>query len=326
MKVITQLIRHFWQRGALSPEQAEYLLDQGFARLADLPGYQPPPEEPSPTVVERPIERPTPLEEIGEQLEQPSRRRGGGGPKGVVPEEEDLRLWLNKQFARRSRAFGSLVRLAERFRPCASWHEAAIVLRQVRTDRLHRGLAAALRTQEIGLRSLWTAIDPEPFHARMEDSSLRGPTVRAFRMLLALRSAPQMGKYVWILKLHEVRAALNLLVVHRRFLGALGELFRHHRPTLNAALAHSSHPVPHWALVLLYNADRRPQGDGAALKREYGPVPLPDDGIWQQAWTGALGIDAAPVTQLLIRCYGRGQAGVRDACTESLYCPLGWKL
>jgi hypothetical protein len=92
MKVITQLIRHFWQRGALSPQQAEYLLDQGFARLVDLPGFVPPPEEPVAALIERPIELATPLEEIGEQLEAPPRRRGRGGPKGAVPEEEDLRL------------------------------------------------------------------------------------------------------------------------------------------------------------------------------------------------------------------------------------------
>ncbi len=113
MKVITQLIRHFWQRGALSPEQAEYLLDQGFARLADLPGYQPPPDAAAPAVATATIEPPSALEELGEQLDRP-RKRGGGGPKGVVPEENDLRLWLNKQFARRSRALASLVTLAKR--------------------------------------------------------------------------------------------------------------------------------------------------------------------------------------------------------------------
>jgi hypothetical protein len=116
MKVITQLIRHFWQRGALSPEQAEYLLDQGFARLADLPGYQPPPEADTPAVATATIEPPTVLEELGEQLHRP-RRRGGGGPKGAVPKESDLRLWLNKQFARRSRALSSLVTFARRSRP-----------------------------------------------------------------------------------------------------------------------------------------------------------------------------------------------------------------
>ncbi len=325
MKVITQLIRHFWQRGALTAEQAEYLLDQGFARLADLPGYQPPPEAAAPAVATATIEPPTALEELGEQLDRP-RRRGGGGPKGVVPEENDLRLWLNKQFARRSRALGSVVTLARRFRPCATWQEAVVTLRQVRPDRFHKGLASALRAEEFGIRTLWTAVDPEPFHARMEDASLRGPTVRAFRMLLTLRSAPQMGRYVWILKLAEVQAALNLLTVHRMLLAALGELYRQHRPTLNAALQRSSHPVPQWALVLLYNASRRSLGNGAVHRHEYGPLELPDESTWQQAWTGALVMDPSAMTRLLVRCYGRSRAGDRAACGESLYCPLGWKV
>ncbi len=131
MKVITQLIRHFWLRGALSPEQAEYLLDQGFARLTDLPAYRPVPEAPEQAAVERVVEPPTPLKQLGERLEEPPRRRPrGGGPTGVVPVEEDLRLWLNKQFARRARPLGTLVRLAARFRPCDDWREAAVVLRQ----------------------------------------------------------------------------------------------------------------------------------------------------------------------------------------------------
>ncbi len=135
-----------------------------------------------------------------------------------------------------------------------------------------------------------------------------------------------MGKYAWILKLNEVQAALNLLVVQRRVLAALGELFHHHRPTLNGALAHSPHPVLQWALVLMHNAQRRHHGDGAAPRKEYGPVPPPDDNVWRQAWTGALVMDPKPVTRLLVRCYGRMQAGDRAACAESLYCPLGWKL
>ena len=103
MKVITQLIRHFWQRGALSYDQAEYLLDQGFARMADLPGFK----RRERVVVERQIEvlHPQPFEIATEEIQTPPRRRGGGGPKGSVPETEDLRPRLpRKQFVRRKRA------------------------------------------------------------------------------------------------------------------------------------------------------------------------------------------------------------------------------
>ena len=44
MKVITQLIKHFWERGALLAAEIEYLVRHGFVRVRDLPGYEPPPE------------------------------------------------------------------------------------------------------------------------------------------------------------------------------------------------------------------------------------------------------------------------------------------
>src|SRR4029079_15625649 len=104
---------------------------------------------------------------------------------GDVPEEVDLRLWLNKQVARRARALATLTRLGERFGECQNWQQAAIRIRHASPERFSRRLARALRSQEIGLRSLWQAVDVEPFYALMEDAALRGPTVRAFRMLLS---------------------------------------------------------------------------------------------------------------------------------------------
>ncbi len=325
MKVITQLIRHFWQRGALSPEQAEYLLDQGFARPSDLPGYKPVEHavEQLPEVV---VLAPHPLEATAEALERPRRRVGRGGPKGVVPEADDLQLWLRKQFSLRARDFVSLVRLGERFGPCPTWLDAAKRIRQAKPDRFARGLAAALRSQQVALRSLWQAVDLEPFHTRMEDASLRGPTVRAFRMLLSLQDASQLGKYCWILKLDEVQAACNLLQANRSLMAGLGGLFHHHRSTLNGALQRSGHLVPHWAFVLLYNAYRRTAENGAAARREFGPIDLPADDVWRQAWTAALLMDSPAVTRLLIGCYGRREVGDGAACSHLLYCPLGWKL
>jgi hypothetical protein len=325
MKVITQLIRHFWQRGALSPEQAEYLLDQGFAKLADLPGFKPVErvDTPQPAVA---VLAPHPLEATTEDLERPRRRAGRGGPKGVVPEADDLQLWLRKQFLRRGRAFSSLVRLGERFGPCATWHDAVKRIRQTKPERFVKGLAGALRSQQVGLRNLWQAVDPEPFYARMEDASLRGPTVRAFRMLLSVQDAAQLGKYCWILKFDEVQATCNLLQANRRLLGGLSGLFHHHRSVLNGALQHSTHPVPHWGLVLLYNSYRRSTENGATAGREFGPVELPADEVWRQAWTAALLMDPSAVTRLLVGCYGRRQVGDGAACGHLLYCPLGWKL
>ena len=41
MKVIQQLIGHFWERGALTPEEAHYLVEHGFIRAEELEGYGP---------------------------------------------------------------------------------------------------------------------------------------------------------------------------------------------------------------------------------------------------------------------------------------------
>ena len=246
-------------------EQADYLLGQGFARPADLPGFVPLPEPapPPPRVLE--VLPPHPLEVATEHLEPPPRRRGAGGPKGgFVPEADDLKVWLRKQFARRRRAFATLVRLAERFGPTTSWQEAAIQIRQIKLDRFVKGLSAALRAQDVALSSLWQAVDPEPFYARMEDATLRGPTVRAFRMLLALHDAPRLGKYAWILRLGEVQAVCNLLQAHRRLLIGAHQLQQHQAPTLAAALGHSSPPVLCWALLLLHNSDRGAASDARA--------------------------------------------------------------
>lgn len=323
MKVITQLIRHFWQRGALTNDQAEYLLDQGFARLSDLPGFKP--REVNYEVAPKPVLVPQPLELAGEALEKPRRKAGRGGPKGVVPEAEDLKIWLRKQFELRAAAFKSLVRLGEQYGECATWQEAAVRLRQAPRAKFGATLAAALRTRNSGLQQVWEAVDPEPFYSRMEDASLRGPTVRAFRMLLSINDASQLGKYSWILKLDEVQDTCNLLQAHRRLSAGLVELYRHHRSALKAALASSTHAVPQWALVLLHNAQRA-VGSEMVAGQEYGPVSLPDDEVWEQAWTEALRMDGPAVTRLLANCYDRKRVGEGADCALPLYCPLDWKL
>jgi hypothetical protein len=44
MKVVQQLIEHFWDRGSLPLEQAHYLVEHGFIRAVHLAGYVPRPD------------------------------------------------------------------------------------------------------------------------------------------------------------------------------------------------------------------------------------------------------------------------------------------
>ena len=46
MRVIEQLVQHFWARGALTREEALYLVRHGFVREADLAGLVDQPAEP----------------------------------------------------------------------------------------------------------------------------------------------------------------------------------------------------------------------------------------------------------------------------------------
>src|SRR5205085_2258983 len=54
MRVIEQLVQHFWARGALTRDEALYLVGHGFVREADLPGLVERPPEPETDEVEVP--------------------------------------------------------------------------------------------------------------------------------------------------------------------------------------------------------------------------------------------------------------------------------
>ena len=45
MKVVQQLVEHFWDRGVLAIEQVHYLVEHGFVRAANLADYVPRPLE-----------------------------------------------------------------------------------------------------------------------------------------------------------------------------------------------------------------------------------------------------------------------------------------
>jgi hypothetical protein len=103
MKVITQLIRHFWQRGALTTSEIDYFVQHGFVRVRDLPGYQPGETGDSHEALATRGEPSEPLETVEEGLVRRSaRRRGSGGPKRKVLETAELCQRLQAEFARRA--------------------------------------------------------------------------------------------------------------------------------------------------------------------------------------------------------------------------------
>ena len=331
MKVITQLIRHFWQRAALTAEEIDYLVRHGFVRQRDLPGYHASAsnmaqqEVPS-LLFSEPIGPPDALEQYEEQLVRRSSRGQKAKPsRGKVLEAKDLCQRVKRELRRRSKAMSTLVELADRLQPCDQWQEAAIVLRRAAQKRFDKVLASTLRSSESSLRGVWRAVDIEPFHQLIEDAEVRGPSAQAFVALLVARNRASLGKYGWLLKYDEMQTVINLRVVHRQLLMALNRLYRHDVRLLTRTLDAGCDAVPFWALVLLHNANRLASARSGSRVREYGLDWLPHEEIWQNAWTEALVMDRRRVTSLLVEFY-RDQRDLRrrPQSDYQLQCPAGW--
>jgi len=342
MKVITQLVRYFWQRGALTPREIQYLVRHGFIRPHELPGYKPP-KVTAPVLLER-EERAEDAEKgeaeawtgprgdwdfVEETLVRRTapRRRGESQPKGKVLSIKELLARLEEEFERRDDDLASVHSLGRHFAECGNWHEAAIELRQLSVDRFYRGMCAGLRSEAVLLGDLWQAVEPEPFHELVDDDEVRGRAVRAFLAMLVADGPSELGRYAWILKHEPARAMLNLRVVHLRLLRVMQRLYQKNRPLLSRAITRNCDRIQFWALVLLYNAHRTTPRPKPVYGREYGPLALPEEEPWLQAWTWALKMDPPAVTKLLVACYGddRLEGDERIAgCRRPLMCPVGW--
>jgi hypothetical protein len=342
MKVITQLVRHFWQRGALTSAEIEYLLRHDFVRSGDLPGYKP--RKGSAVDVDLidnvPVEPPDMLELIQDELVRrcPERHRGRSeGRTGELRINEILQR-LREDYERRGIDLASVLALGQKFANVDTWYKAASELRSVQADRFHKELIANLSSGNVLLGDIWQASDPEPFHKLIADSEARGRAARSFLALLVANGPDELGKYSWILKYDEMQSVINLRVLHDRLLESLRKLYREDPILLTQALAKNSDPVQVWAMVILYNAHREPPpqiGEQPRYGTEYGPVFMPDPETWKYAWTSALRMDRKQVTALLIACC---QRACDTAETSELYidfadfsqvpfmCPVGWHL
>jgi hypothetical protein len=333
MKVITQLVQHFWQRGALTAEDAAYLVRGGFVRAGDLAGFKLPPDD-EPAALETSVHTPTPvglraLEAVQESLlRRGRRRRKKGSPKTAVLQPKELCARLTTEFGRRRNDLQQLVLACGPKTSSSTWEEAAAELRRLAPAKCRSVLASRLRLGVVSLARLWEAVDLEPFHRLLGEDEVRGRTARSYSALLVAQDAASLGGYGWILKFDEVQAVANLRCVRERLLETVCQLYRDDRRTLTRCLTHSSTPVATWSLILLYNADR-PEGRPVSARTEFGPVQPPDGDVWKHAWTAALEMDPVHVAQLLVDCYGRStdeSPGPPGGAAISLYCPKGWHL
>jgi hypothetical protein len=334
MKVITQLIRHFWERGALTPLEVAYLLRHGYCRQKDVPGFKSPRAgtlEATADVPSAPIQLPDALELVEESLvRRTAGRRADRQPKAKMLSEKELRRRLNAEYSQREQDLASVLAFGRRFAEVQSWAEAASQLHAVTPDRFHRGLRGGLHDESILIGDLWQASDPEPFHKFTDTDDFRGRLARAFHAVLLASGLANLGSFAWILKYDEVQALVNLMVVHHRLLGSLHRLYKRDRLMLSRALGKNNDAAQVWSLVILYNSHRNPKlGAQPDYGNEYGPVAPPPFAVWKRAWTSALFMDRAGVTKFLAACYeGSTSEDVEDGacCQRPLMCPVAWNI
>lgn len=335
MKVITQLVQHFWSRQALSDAQAQYLVSQGFVRATDLPGFEfqvPIEKEPSSFKFKKPLYQPrkgdSEQDRQDKLVDRGPSKKSRGKPKGTSLTEKDLAKSVQTVLDRRGKLLEILRRWAEPLGRTDDWVAATVRIRQASDTALLDVLAKSIRKQSVALGDLWTALDLEPLYALVDSPDIRGNVPRAFRALLTTDGLLP-AQYTFLLKLPPLEAAKNLATAHRRYCYTLRQLHDGQPKLAARALTNAHHPVVVWALTLLYNARRKPLNAPMQPKREFEPSALPAPAIWRQAWTAALEMDEPAVTQLLIESYKDEQGRTKRepaATSHTLLCPLDWRL
>ncbi|MCI0703335.1 MAG: hypothetical protein L0241_19830, partial [Planctomycetia bacterium] len=282
MRVIEQLVHHFWARGALTREEALYLVKHGFARESDLPGLtepgQPidPPYDPPRTDPEedyyRDLDRMRAQEAAdteareAEELEDElvgrnagSRKAGGKKKKPTGHNLAPAVALLASHFALRE-PYPALFELGNRLAPCADWRDATRAIGGSQPELLETALVGLLTVRPRALGELWFWFDLEPLFEWADDEENAGPVAEGLSKMLRADNLAQVGRLGQLQKAAEVQTLLELLRARRAFLNLLPVLYHAHFPKLGlwlvppAGVAAHCWPALPWAFVLVYNA------------------------------------------------------------------------
>jgi hypothetical protein len=349
MRVIEQLVHHFWARGALTREEAQFLVAHGFAREADLPGlvgqereidpetYAPPPAdfdeyeaEAKAALNQADDAKARQAEELEDELvgRNAGSRKGGGKKKkptghNLAPAD----ALLAGHFAARA-AYPALCEWGCKLRPCSDWHDAARAVAAARPEALETALVSLLAARPRALGELWLWFDLEPLYAWAEDAANAGPVADGLAKLLAADTPSRVGRLGQLAKSAEVQALLDLLPARRAFLNLLPVLYHAYFPKLGLWLvppvgdAARCWPSLPWSFVLVYNARQ-----GTAEKPPPGypldpdALPLP---LLKQALTTAIAQAPVAVRELLVT--GLSTNADRPAFARKLHCPYTWRV
>lgn len=332
MKVITELIHHFWKQGQLTPREAEFLVRQGFARERDLPGFELPPEQEEAEIPDladtwvadvEVVVALDPLEQAEEALVRRTERRkqGAGKSKARGARIDQLRRRTRIELDCRRGALAALCDLVDGDDYDGSWQTATARLRDLAAGEFRAAITAALRSGALSLRDLWQATDLDPFRKLLDGKEPSGSSERGFCAVLAARDTAALGAAAWLLKYEEMQALRNLRTIRERVLQILCAAYRGNRQELNRWIKRGATEDATWALVLLHNAHRF-ELHRADASADYGPIPLPDSEVWNRAEAAALEMDRPKLTKLLAACYQGAPEGKRIGL--ELYCPKGW--
>jgi hypothetical protein len=348
MRVIEQLVQHFWARGALTREEALYLVRHGFVREADLPGLVERPPEPETDEIEVPPqlrdEPPDPRfdpkarehEELEDEL---TGRAAGGGKKGGKKKKAGHNLApaaavLAAHLAARE-PYPAILELGSRIGRCATWRDAALRVAAATPAKLEAALVGLLNKRPPALGELWFWFDLEALFVWTEEAANAGPVADGIGKLLRADTPGHVGRLEQLKKAHEVRALVDLLAARRPFLATLPVLYEDYFdrlalwlvPPAGAALA-SWPPLP-WAFVIVYNAHR-----GTEDAPPPGYHVTPDTGVIRDALRTAFPMAPVAVRELLLHHLRHRPDPIPDEHDLSrnmvfdrpLHCPFTWKV
>lgn len=351
MRVIEQLVHHFWARGALSREEAQFLVDHGFARECDLPGLVEPEREIDPDTY-------TPLasgseddgyhkgadeairqaadakarqaEELEDELvgrNAGSRKAGGKKKKPIGHNLAPAGATLSAHFAARE-PYPALCELGSRLTSCAHWREAAKVVGSAPPEQLEPALVGLLNARPRALGELWFWFDLEPLYDWTEHEDNAGPVAEGLSKLLSADTLARVGRLGQLLKAPEVQMLLDLLPARRAFLSLLPVLYHAHFPKLGQWLvppwgeAAQCWPSLPWAFVIVYNA-RQGTAEEPPMGYPLDPDALPPR-LLKLALTTAIAQAPVAVRELLVA--GLSARADRPVFARKPHCPYTWRV
>lgn len=335
MRVIEQLIQHFWQRGALTRTEIEYLVQHGFVRANDLPDYldADEPAEPTPLYEADSIDdKREPLPDPEDELmgRRVGKKRGGKKPKPTGHNLVPLEALLSVHFAERE-PYAALLELGNRIRRCKDWTAAASAIRATTPANLEPHLVKLLNQRPRALGELWFWFSLESLVAWTQSAENTGPVAAGLAGLIRAEVLSEVGRLEQLRKAAGVDPVIELLAARKVFFGTLGGLYKRHYSRLKRWLVPPSGPafdvwpaLP-WAFVLVYNATQT-QPTGYPLPTSVSSVSYP---ILGMAWEAAWRMESTALLNLIPESY-RNNIDLSEqgwiAILGDMMCPLDWRI